>query len=222
MDDPQLLEVLRQRPDGPNKDRRWRGDAETIMPPSGNLQAVSGDLIITDPETPLPSIRAALGLPPISPPYKALPPVDGDHLPLLGPDSPPGGPAYSGELTDEDVKPDRLANVGAPFTDSGYASAPPRNSDRVMDASEDNMDESDSKTVISMATTVLPNVAQHSISEVCNNMYNSIHRQLDNQNLEPFLEALPDIIKSFALHFAHLDPTSANRRIMHFVYSRYR
>ena len=141
----------------------------------------------------------------------------------FGPDSLPWGTGHGSLPTDEDAKLDRLGNAEGPFTDSGYASAAPRDSVQVLAASEDDNEDCDSRTIISMATTVLPNVAQHSISEVCNNMYNSIYRQVDEHNLEPFFEALPDLIKTFALRFAHLDPsTNINRRIMHFVYTRSR
>ncbi|KAK0620546.1 hypothetical protein B0T14DRAFT_567289 [Immersiella caudata] len=130
-----------------------------------------------------------------------------------------GSPHAGIQLGDKDQA--KLDNIEAPLTDSGYASAPPRESEQAPPSKGDDSDDCDSRTIISAATTVLPDVAQHSISEVCNNMYNSIYRQVDEHNLEPFFEALPDLIKTFAIRFAHLNPNSTNRRIMHFVYSRY-
>jgi hypothetical protein len=221
MDDPQLQEVLRQRPDGPNRGRRRRGAGETTVPPSVSPQPALGDRLIMREYGPLPPISLVESN---SPTHDRPPHAPSPYSPhsLYGPDSPSRGTGHGIPPADEDAKLDRLGNAAGPFTDSGYASAAPRDSAQVLAASEDDNDDCDSRTIISMATTVLPNVAQHSISEVCNNMYNSIYRQVDEQNLEPFFEALPDLIKTFALRFAHLDPSNTNRRIMHFVYTRHR
>ena len=229
MEDPQLREVFRQRPDGPNRGRRRRDAGETTVPPSVGPQATLGDRVITTEYTPLPPISLVESSSPtyLLPPYRPFSP-DSPRSPrsprlLYGPDSPLRGTGHGSLPADEDAKLVRLGNAEGPFTDSGYASAAPRDSVQVLAASEDDNDDCDSRTIISMATTVLPNVAQHSISEVCNNIYNSIYRQVDEHNLEPFFEAFPDLIKTFALRFAHLDPsTNINRRIMHFVYTRYR
>ncbi|KAK1752678.1 hypothetical protein QBC47DRAFT_432305 [Echria macrotheca] len=120
------------------------------------------------------------------------------------------------------TKVDGLGNVDVQLTDSGYASALPGYSEQAAAVGGDDNDNCDSMTVISAATTVILDVAQQSISEVCNNMYNKIYQHIDAENLESFFQSLPDLIKAFALRFAHLHQSGTNRRIMHFVYSQHR
>jgi hypothetical protein len=108
------------------------------------------------------------------------------------------------------------------FTDSGYASALLGdqwiNSD-VARASGGK--KSDSETVISVGTTISQAVAQISISEVCHDIHARAqgHVGVDNQNV--LFDVVPDLIKAFALRLAQVDPSYANRDIMHFVYSRH-
>jgi hypothetical protein len=107
-----------------------------------------------------------------------------------------------------------------PFTDSGYATA--RLGGPQSPIGRDNReDNSDARTYISATTTVVPVVVQHSISEVCDDIYRRVQQHVgeDNKNL---LDGMPDLIKAFAIRLAHLDPSDANRRIMHFVYSHHR
>lgn len=117
----------------------------------------------------------------------------------------------------------------APFTDSGYASMA-RAADQAAEATpgsytgadQDHIEDSDeTRTVISTATTVVPTLAQQSISEICDNIYDKVRRNVDEGNRKSFLRILPDQIKAFAIRLAHVDPSGLNRQIMHFVYSRH-
>ena len=116
--------------------------------------------------------------------------------------------------------PMNASNVEMPFTDSGYASAPLGDPKSPVgeDSDENNCDE---RTYISAATTVVPVVVQHSISEVCDDIYNRVQRHVGEHNKSLF-DGMPDLIKAFAIRLAHLDPSDSNRRIMHFVYSHHR
>jgi hypothetical protein len=108
-----------------------------------------------------------------------------------------------------------------PFTDSGYASRQPVRRNPAT-AQNSGGASSDSKTVISDATTVIPAAAQQTISEVCNDIYNRMQLHIERDNRDIFLDTLPDLIKAFAIRLAHLDSGETNRKILHFVYSRHR
>lgn len=126
-------------------------------------------------------------------------------------------------VTGQRHQPDTGGDTDIPFTDSGYGSAAPvaAQLSTIGDRGQKTEDNNDAKTVISAATTVIPTVAQHSITEVCNNIYNRIKQYVDEDNRDVVFGLLPDLIKTFALRLTHLDSTDMNRRIMHFVYSRH-
>jgi len=110
------------------------------------------------------------------------------------------------------------------LTDSGYESRPAGEPERERDVAmmdEHSQDDSDAMTTISAATTIIPTVAQDSIAQVCNDIYNKIQQDVHKDNVVSVLNSLPGILKTFALRLAHMDPCSVNRRIMHFVYSRH-
>jgi hypothetical protein len=107
-----------------------------------------------------------------------------------------------------------------PFTDSGYASAP-RGIGCLDSVEKNGEDDGDAMTIISAATTVIPIVAHHSISEVCNNIYNRIQSHVNDYDKGLFFDVLPSLIKAFAIRLVNLDPSYINRRIMHFVYSHH-
>ena len=108
-----------------------------------------------------------------------------------------------------------------PFSDSGYASAPVvhpwLNSAVARTSGKKN---SDSETVISAVTTIAQAVAQNFISEVCNDICARLQRHVDADNQNLLFDVVPDLIKAFALRLAQIDPSPANRGIMHCVYSR--
>lgn len=108
-----------------------------------------------------------------------------------------------------------------PPTDSGYATAPPEGCASAGTGDRDeNKGRDDSGTVVSAETTAIGPEAQCLISEVCNNMYNQIQQYVNEDNQASVLDALPTLIKAFAVRLASRDPTPAGRRLMHFVYSR--
>lgn len=109
------------------------------------------------------------------------------------------------------------------IADSGYVSAAPPGATWKSDAEgvAGMEDDSDPKTVISAATTIAPAVAQQSIFDVCNNIYHRIQPFVNHGNMDAFFDALPELIKAFAIRFAHCDSSDINRRIMHVVYSRH-
>ena len=194
--DPTLLAILAQRPDGPNGGRRRKVQLDT--PTTTKLQEYGTPFVVSPTNSHMPIPLAVL-----SPGYDGYDNPDGTSH-----------PESSGH------KPDAGGGFEVPFTDSGYASAAVGAGESCAVGGRDE-DDSDSKTVISAATTVIPSVAQHSISEVCNNIYNRIQRHVDHDNRIAFFDALPDLIKAFAIRLAHLDSSGINRRIMHFVYSRH-
>ncbi len=108
-----------------------------------------------------------------------------------------------------------------PFTDSGYATAPIRDARSTTGLRGSDKDNSDTRTYISAATTVVPEGVQCSILEVCDDIYNRVKRHVEEDNRSVF-DGMPDLIKEFAIRLNHLDPSGANRRIMHFVYSHHR
>jgi len=231
-DDPILRAVLAQRPDGPNRGRRRRGiDANN---PSTAKKPVDAKDIPGFDGKPSHTVTAS--------------PALGDQILLTYLDrplsdkqrssSPQAVTAANGsssqarrlfgllEATGGSMNPtDHTAcdPVEGAFTDSGYASAPPKSKEqRPADDSDATEDDADSRTVISAATTIVPTIAQHSISEICYDIYSNIHGRVDAQNKDSLFEAFTDAIKIFAIRFAHLDSSQINRQIMHFVYTRHR
>ncbi len=176
----------------------------SAIPPIEALLA-SVDEHLQRPPTPPPPIRTVV-----------------DSRPSSHTSSPPRSPEANSQPANHGTT--RLEDIEVPFTDSGYASAPPAGSKQgpAQAGNDDDDDDCDSRTIISTATTVVPYVAQNSITEVCNNIYNKIYRHIDEHNMDSFFETLPDFIKIFALRFAHLNSSNTNRQIMHFVYSRHR
>ena len=108
-----------------------------------------------------------------------------------------------------------------PFTDSGYATAPLGDAKSTSGLRSSDKDNSDARTYISAATTVVPEVVQCSILEVCDDIYHRVKGHVEEDNKSLF-DGMPDLIKEFAIRLNHLDPSGANRRIMHFVYSHHR
>ncbi|KAK4198043.1 hypothetical protein QBC40DRAFT_332113 [Triangularia verruculosa] len=117
------------------------------------------------------------------------------------------------------------------LTDSGYASAPrpaihqPPN---IVSAEEDAVDgpqatrNQDAMTIFSAATETAPDVAREHIEDVCSSIYRQIQGQALPENRESFSQALPGLVKGFAVRLGHLDPHQQSPRIMYFVYGRHR
>ncbi|KAK4167959.1 hypothetical protein QBC43DRAFT_310533 [Cladorrhinum sp. PSN259] len=170
-------------------------------------------LLIADPDKPLNDKQRS------SSPL-AVPPANGSSSQAslhLGPPEDTGGSMNQKDQSACD-------QVEGAFTDSGYASAPPKSKEQrpAEDANDELEADADSRTVISAATTIVPTVAQHSISEICYDIYSNIHGRVDAQNKDCMFEAFTDAIKIFAIRVAHLDSSQVNRQIMHFVYTRHR
>jgi hypothetical protein len=124
----------------------------------------------------------------------------------------------------------------APFTDSGYKSAPnlencpnvksgrekspnPINTDSSPPAGDG--DNNDAKTSYSIGTTVNPRHASSYIVELCKDIYNKLHRSVVAEDMSLLSKGLPELIKAFAIKLCHEDPTWVNRRIMHFIHKRH-
>ncbi|KAH7121824.1 hypothetical protein B0J13DRAFT_158887 [Dactylonectria estremocensis] len=121
----------------------------------------------------------------------------------------------------------------APFTDSGYATLPNYDliaKNEMTNRKQEQVNEllsgsgEDGKSAIfSAATSILLSLAQESISEVCKDVYSKIADEICNNtnNGVVTLDALPVVIKAFAIKLGTSPPNEMNRRIMHFVYKHH-
>jgi len=131
------------------------------------------------------------------------------------------------------------SNIGhkPPLTDSGYASIPnPISNSNIPHSSEQSQlpanaelstaindkDGEDVRTVYSAATTIGPACAQTYISELCTDIYNKIGPTLDANFWNPLHDALPWIIKEFAINISYESTTKVNQDIMYFIHKRHK
>jgi hypothetical protein len=141
-----------------------------------------------------------------------------------------------GRLEEDLEEQEGMDTYPAPFTDSGYKSAPnlencpnvksgrekspnPINTDSSPPAGDG--DNNDAKTSYSIGTTVNPRHASSYIVELCKDIYNKLHRSIDAEDMSLLSKGLPELIKAFAIKLCHEDPTWVNRRIMHFIHKRH-
>ncbi|KAH7121479.1 hypothetical protein EDB81DRAFT_814021 [Dactylonectria macrodidyma] len=119
-----------------------------------------------------------------------------------------------------------------PFTDSGYATLPNYDliaKNQMINSKEQAQElvpgssEDGQSAVLSAATSIMPSVAQQSISEVCKDIYYRIGDEIRNNtnNGAVTLDALPVLIKAFAIKLGTSPSTEMNRRMMHFVYKHH-
>jgi hypothetical protein len=131
------------------------------------------------------------------------------------------------------------SNIGhkAPLTDSGYASIPnPFSTSNVLHSSEQSQlpanaelltamnekDREDVRTIYSAATTIGSACAQTYISELCTDIYDEIGPILDANFWNPLPDALPWIIKAFAINISYESTAKVNQDIMYFIHKRHK
>lgn len=118
------------------------------------------------------------------------------------------------------------------FTDSGYKSAPSldlianntetRNKGESVNTEVKPPIEDDQNTVFTGATSVMPNIVQQSIVEVCKGIYSKIGHNTYNQNWALTVDILPSLVKAFAIKLGSSRPTEINRHMMYFIYKHHR
>ena len=116
----------------------------------------------------------------------------------------------------------------APFTDSGYASVPhpefppKKDTGKVIDVEKSpHLADLDSKTIYSAATTVMPGLAQESISDVCKDIHARIGKRIGNEDWSLVSDIVPSLIKAFAIKLGRSTSNPFDRRIMHFVHQHH-
>ena len=116
------------------------------------------------------------------------------------------------------------------FTDSGYASTPTvqmytnqlldvnleTDQSEILDVEDNN----DAGTIYSSATTMLHEVVEQSIEEICKDMYSRLAKQVTEETWPAVSNAIPALIKTFAIKLGN--GTDLDRRIMCFVHKRHR
>ena len=216
-DDPLLRDVLAQRADGPNRGRRRRGGPD--LPPSaprdrffqGQAIAKHSNLVSNTMDR-WPDSRKKF---------------------RRNKETPPNTDPNS-VLESNSSKNDQLMEVL--FTDSGYGSA--QNPAPCLDAvsifnrekTGNNasasitavLDDDDTKTVYSAATTVIPTMACQSIFDVCNDIYRKLEQHVTDKNRESILESLPALIKAFAVEIGVAGASQFNREVMYFVHKHHK
>lgn len=123
-----------------------------------------------------------------------------------------------------------------PFTDSGYASLPKLNrptsivstldelrclANTEISTAVNDMDREDANTVYSAGTTVGPARAQHYIAQLCNDIYNKLGQCFDDTLWDTLSEALPGLIKAFAIRIGYDSSAPVNQEIMCFIHKRH-
>jgi len=128
----------------------------------------------------------------------------------------------------------------APFTDSGYRSAPnldhfpypqlmleksPRQSDVDSSAIEGSRADEDARTTYSIGTTVDPGYARKYIIELCNDIHSKLLQSGNGIDKSRLPKILPELIRAFALKLYHDAPSQTsqiNHEIMYFIHKRHK
>jgi hypothetical protein len=116
----------------------------------------------------------------------------------------------------------------ATITDSGYASA----SKSARPESDNNkqphcphgakMDEDDTQTTYSAATTIAQADVQHYVSEFCNEIANRLGQPLALKHLADRPDTLAQLIKAFCINIGRESPCQMNRDVMYFAHKHHR
>jgi hypothetical protein len=114
------------------------------------------------------------------------------------------------------------------YTDSGYASIPKIDNSSNVQAFVDKGEVTspdapgktgdDTGTVYSAATTIMPNFARQSISDICKDIYNRLEPHVNDKNRELLCSTISDLIKALAIKLGLGASDKFNRGIMHFVH----
>lgn len=124
-----------------------------------------------------------------------------------------------------------LLEGDGPFTDSGYASMPfPEllTKEKITGLPEA-MDpyapshavEDDAQTEYSAATTIVPDLARESISNVCRDIHSRIGKHMGDQGWASISAIFPSLIKAFAIQLGMGGSSDFDRRIMLFVHQHH-
>jgi hypothetical protein len=150
---------------------------------------------------------------------------------------PPQGVGHPPNLDRPSNIPFPLERSEVPFTDSGYASLPKLNHRTNMAPAFDKLkcpantefsttvtdtDREDANTIYSAATTVGPARAQHYIAQLCSDIYNKLGQCFDDRLWNTLSEALPELIKAFAIKIGYDSSALVNQEIMYFLHKRHR
>jgi tetratricopeptide (TPR) repeat protein len=110
---------------------------------------------------------------------------------------------------------------GMMHTDSGYSSkSTPSNPIGIFTSA--NTDRDDTETVYSKATALSRSSAQAYISELCANIRSEIGHDIDPNSRQIVKDALPMLIKAFAIRVGHDSSTQIHKDIMYFIHMRHR
>jgi len=77
------------------------------------------------------------------------------------------------------------------------------------------------QTEYSAATTAAPGLTHTYLSELSADIYNKIRRQVDVSDWPVLCQALPDLIKAFAVKLGQKN-SQVSRAIMHFIHKHHR
>jgi hypothetical protein len=108
-----------------------------------------------------------------------------------------------------------LTNVQSVFEESAYL----RNIDFSLAA--DHGDDSDTKFLCSLETTVDPGHARNYVFELSKDIYSKLHKFVEAKNRSMLSAVLPELIKAFAIKIYHDTPNQENRNMMFFIYRRH-
>ncbi|KAK9799991.1 putative C2H2-type domain-containing protein [Seiridium cardinale] len=132
-------------------------------------------------------------------------------------------------------KADNPAELDYEPTDSGYASVPnlqrplvnvnvsgKLTGQRFETTQIANCDDrSDAGTVLSAATSAIPELVHDSITQICEDIYNHLHFNTDTENHRSIIDSLPELIKAFAIRLGADSTQKMSSGIMHFVYKHH-
>ena len=94
------------------------------------------------------------------------------------------------------------------------------NPDSPFQAVVEDMD--DTRTLYSAATTILSHITKQTITDVCENIYNTIRHQVDSKGPKISSGSLTGLIKAFALKLGADGSNDLFRRVMLFVHKHNR
>lgn len=129
------------------------------------------------------------------------------------------------DLTISDPQPPAPAGVAtvpcATITDSGYASASKSGRPKC-GAEKPALDEVDTKTTYSAATTIAQADVQHCVSDFCEEIAGRLDQSLSLEHLAEQPDTLAQLIKAFCINIGRESPCQINRDIMYFAHKHHR
>lgn len=122
------------------------------------------------------------------------------------------------------------------YTDSGYESAEgllyPSLREDILEETHQienghthmtgGMDVNDDDTSYSVATVILPEVAENCVIDVCDNIKSRLQGSVSKGTFKSLSEILPGLMKAFALKLGSDMSDQSNLRVMHFVHKHHK